>query len=54
MVDTAIIYCTDGVLIYTPHNEQKYQEIHDRTVMSMNWADLTMAQAKENIGRLKD
>ena len=54
MVNTAIIFCNDGVLIYTPHKEQKYQEIHDRKSMLLNWNDITMKRAKEDISKLKE
>jgi len=54
MVNTAIIFCKDGVLIYTPHEEEKYQEIHDRKAMPLNWDNITMKQAKEVISKLKE
>ena len=54
MVDTAIIYCNDGILIYTPHKEDKYQEILGGNHISLDWSRGDIKQAKHDIERLKD
>jgi len=54
MVDTAIIYCKDGILIYTPHKTEKWKELKGGSVLTLDWLHTTMNQAKEDIGRLKE
>lgn len=54
MVDTAIIYCNDGILIYRPHKEPKYQEILGSNNITLNWSRGNIKQAKHDLERLKE